>query len=759
MIRRISIKSVASYDDTGVILDTNHRLNFLFGYNGSGKSTLARYLYDITLPESERNSQFEKCSIDGFSPISEDILVYDEDYKNRNFVLHDEQQGIFTLSEENEAIEKQIRELRKHRESLLRHVEINKSNAGRLQNIMKKREQILLDHCWNAKITFKAFVKANLKFPGNKKKQLDYVKGYLKKNETAKDISEISEGYQNLFEKGAKKVDELIDMYLFDRIVNVQEEFNKILSKVIIGNKDVDIANLIDELKIAQWVRQGMPYIDMSQGLCPFCQQPIAKDRHDKLKKMFELYFDKTYENDINKIKIIGKEYFDLLKSLIETLKTISRVYNPDLLITNAIDSLTDFKDKNRKIVIDKLDKPNELKSLEDIREFRINIESINKSISDNNKRCLELNKLKSEWAKQCWINLSESCRLQVETFENDIKTIESILNNISTTNHRLGWEIDMINQRITILQSQTINTNEAVNKINKLLKSVGFTGFELQEKGKTDSGVPTYFLKREGDTVTNVYRSLSEGEKTFISFLYFYHQCLGLRNANTVDKKKIIVIDDPVSSLDSQILFVISILFMRLALKNRQGTSIKKSFENPSIEQIFVLTHNFYFYKEITLKQRPLCADRQFFMVEKHGNVTHIRRMENTMKTDYALLWNSLKEKRDSLDDSDTTTNIFIANTMRRIIDSYVEFIGMAHSGKNVTWTALEKMEEGSEERIVGAALISLINDESHSMSPLDDIYYDNIVRRKPSLIFKAFEDIFKTIGEDHYNMMMGIP
>ena len=58
MISQISIKNVASYDNTGVVINTDKKINYFFGYNGSGKSTIAKYLHDITLPIIEHNTDF-----------------------------------------------------------------------------------------------------------------------------------------------------------------------------------------------------------------------------------------------------------------------------------------------------------------------------------------------------------------------------------------------------------------------------------------------------------------------------------------------------------------------------------------------------------------------------------------------------------------------------------------------------------------------------------------------------------------------------
>ena len=84
MISRLVIKNVASYDATGVDVDTNKKINFFFGYNGSGKSTIAKYLHNITLPTTEQSSDFVDCSQIGYDPLAQTILVYDEEFKKES---------------------------------------------------------------------------------------------------------------------------------------------------------------------------------------------------------------------------------------------------------------------------------------------------------------------------------------------------------------------------------------------------------------------------------------------------------------------------------------------------------------------------------------------------------------------------------------------------------------------------------------------------------------------------------------------------
>lgn len=88
------------------------------------------------------------------------------------------------------------------------------------------------------------------------------------------------------------------------------------------------------------------------------------------------------------------------------------------------------------------------------------------------------------------------------------------------------------------------MNTEATIDSINVLLDNSGFEGFHLRAK---DGVANTYEVIRPDGTVAE---KLSEGERNFIAFLYYYHLVKGSLNSEAV-KDKIVVIDDPVSSMD----------------------------------------------------------------------------------------------------------------------------------------------------------------------------------------------------------------
>ncbi|MFP1559147.1 AAA family ATPase [Escherichia coli] len=66
------------------------------------------------------------------------------------------------------------------------------------------------------------------------------------------------------------------------------------------------------------------------------------------------------------------------------------------------------------------------------------------------------------------------------------------------------------------------------------------------------------YIISRDGNNrKQDVYRSLSEGEKTLITFLYFLECCKGKTNENDTDMRdKLIVIDNPAIKFISKLCF-----------------------------------------------------------------------------------------------------------------------------------------------------------------------------------------------------------
>ena len=224
------------------------------------------------------------------------------------------------------------------------------------------------------------------------------------------------------------------------------------------------------------------------------------------------------------------------------------------------------------------------------------------------------------------------------------------------------------------------------------------------------------------------------------ITFLYFMQLTKGAVDRNNVSNKKVVVLDDPICSLDSSVLFIV-------------GTMVKdliESVENNKndVEQLFVLTHNVFFHKEIShINGRTANKKtRNFWIIYKNDNVSKIKAygMENPIKTNYELLWSEIRE-------GTAASIVSIQNVMRRIIENYFGIIGTATDIEKRIFSGMNR-----EEQIITKSLLYWINDGSHSINDDFEISLGVDAVEKYKDVFKM---IFDKMGHlAHYNMMMKI-
>ena len=165
------------------------------------------------------------------------------------------------------------------------------------------------------------------------------------------------------------------------------------------------------------------------------------------------------------------------------------------------------------------------------------------------------------------------------------------------------------------------------------------------------------------------------------------------------------------------------------------------------NIKQFFLLTHNAYFFKEVTFtgsgENKNKRSDRKYFIVRKINNISIINAYDiNPIKTTYQLLWDELKkEPNDSIN---------LQNAMRRIIEFYFNTLA------NLNYEELLDKFKVQNEKIICRSLIAWMNIGSHEI--FDDINYSFLEAN-----IDKYKAVFKKIFEGtdhiaHYNMMMGI-
>lgn len=728
MIESISISNTATYGTTPVIMDGLSKINFIFGANGTGKTTISRIIAD--------ESKYPSCRITWKGNAKIKTMVYNRDFVERNFVQLPELPGVFTLGEQQadilkniETTKRDIDNLSKSIEGLTRTLQGSDGNGGRradLTNLYKE----LQDKCWNIKKkyevvfkkAFEGYIKSSQKFSEKVLFEFDKNKSQLLS------FDELKNKAESIFTLTPEIEQKIADI---DATNLLKYELNPILKKHVIGKDDVDIAAMIKKLNNSDWVNAGRRYYDVNNGICPFCQQKTT----ESFAKSLSEYFDETYIQDIQAINDMLSGYQSEVNNIQQKLTAILASPSRFLDIEKITAEIDKFKSKilvNIERLKEKKNEPSKAIELESLIDVIANIKDLindaNLKIDSHNKMVKNLEDERLNLIAQIWRFVIEELKIDINSFNTRRQSIEKAINEIENKIKTAKDEMKEKQMVLHALEKQTTSVQPTVDSINELLSKFGFTNFKLAVSNNGNS----YKIIREDGSDAKT--TLSEGEKSFITFLYFYHLLKGSNSEDDIVNDRIVVFDDPVSSLDGDILFIVSSLIKGLFDEVRAQTG--------NIKQIFILTHNVYFHKEVSFNpNRRALKDVTFWIVRKPNNESQIEKYNtNPIKTSYELLWAEVRNPKRS--------SLTIQNTLRRILENYFKILGGINPDD-----ICEKFT--GKDKLICKSLFSWVNDGSHYAT--DDLFI-SVEESQIDNYLRVFKEIFYKLRHDaHYKMMMG--
>ena len=195
--------------------------------------------------------------------------------------------------------------------------------------------------------------------------------------------------------------------------------------------------------------------------------------------------------------------------------------------------------------------------------------------------------KKQAECRTAVWEHIAFLLADQISRYKTSKTSLEDEISKLITEISTQRTAIGTLSREIADLNKDCVNTTATIESVNVLLRDSGFQGFSIRKK----EGTPNVYEVVRPDG--NIAENLSEGERNFIAFLYFYHQVKGSDNPDGSQPNKIVVIDDPVSSMDSSALFIVSALvreMIQICENNAIGGDLVAKADY--IKQIFILTH-----------------------------------------------------------------------------------------------------------------------------------------------------------------------
>lgn len=741
----------ASYKDSHAYIEPTY-VNFFFGNNGAGKSTIAKAIKGgVGLSYAPGRSAAD------YWP-----LVYNQEFIDENFRSYRNMRGVFTLNAKNAEVQEQIDEATAERTRIRK---LSGAAAERQKILLVNRTNLhreFLQECWKRGKEFRD------EFPGtmDKKGKSDpFVREILKHAPADMSLDELRRIYDSAYSETAKHYQRFTS--ITDPTVMDTVDGSEILSKPIVNSADTELAVFLREIGATEWMRQGHDmYAHESDGRCPYCGEKLPTD----FEQTFIDSFDNRYQDNLRLLSEFMARYKKAANDLFVPLQAVPAELYPQIDIKPYTDKLSVLKaaiQANIEAIKSKTENPASMVTLTEIRpildELADIISGFNAMIDANNAIVAAGPAKRTECTDAVFGVLAFMLKDVIAAYRRNDADIQGQLDALEKEIQGYTDSLVEIEKQLKTLRGSTVETDTAKDSINQMLRDSGMRGFSLQPKRGVDN---VYEVRRPDGTIAD---NLSEGEKNFIAFLYFYHLVHGSDSADGDTREKIVVIDDPVSSMDSGSLFIVSTLVRQMIEICRNNADNRNPIAKGNfIKQIFILTHNAYFHREVSYSYVTKYDYASFYLIRKIGTKSTIKMFDdvdpneptqrvniNPVKNSYAALWDEYRE---------VTSAVPLMNVIRRILEYYfLQLCG--YEGSVLRQVILVQAKEDGrykdadgnddEEKFqLATAMLAYINASSIGMSDGMDFVEDCL---NADECRRIFEMIFELMNQkQHYDMML---
>lgn len=720
------------------------RFNLIYGWNGSGKTTLSRVFRAIeqrvVFPVGQVTLHIDgnEISQQEFPKATVPIRVFNRDFVNESVfpVSGGDVPPILVVGKESIEKQKKVDRLKAQRtekETLLQQARATHQQA----------ERDLDRHCTDrAKV-----IKDTLRVPGpgryneyDKRAYRTRTQQMVTDGDAASHRLTDTDRDSLLIQHRANVKPKIAELsYRLPQLAQMQSE---VAGALAVTATSAAIESLRDDPALSEWVRQGLGlHKERGAETCLFCEQSIPGRRLSALESHFSAEYVRFLEGldqQLHGLKEVSQQVSDLrLPDRMTFYEDLSAEYDSRrAAFQEVLERISGFVRDLQRAVERKRSQP--FKSIQlDVTVPAVDdgaIRRINGIIRRHNAACDDFEARTT----------SARDRLAFDLIAKDLDGFSRLAGAAKAASNTIGpleEEIKQTDSDIASLEREIVEHRQPAEELNEdLRKYLGHDELSLQVK---ETG---YQLFRNGQVAD----ALSEGERTALALLYFLKS---LRDRRFNLRHGVVVLDDPVSSLDANALYL-AFGFIR------QRTQ--------EAGQLFLLTHNFAFFRQVRnwfhhlkgqnkkdINQRPA----RFYMLNRvHGanpRCTAIRILDPLLEqyeSEYHYLFACVFRAVNVTDDTELEQNYSLPNVARRLLEMFMAFRRPQIAGE--LWQKLTNVNFDEARKV---RIARFVHTHSHG-DTVGEPEHDLSLLGEARAILVDLLELIKSEDAQHYAAMVGL-
>lgn len=725
------------------------QFNVIYGWNGTGKTTLSSlfaYLQDRRAILLQGEVEFE---LDDGTKISganipkatvPPVRVFDRDFVARTIeaIGQSSVAPIYFLGEESIEKQKQV-------EALKADLEKARGDLAKADSRKRRADDALDDYCvGKAKLIKEALLGSS--------QHANYDKRRFKEAVTKlKRVSPLPVALTDEQKQSLRKQKELQAKPSISMVSVTTPDLKYLHSHTtsLLGRSIVSqlIDNLARDSEVGTWVQQGLSLHkgERETDSCRFCGNELSVQRRAELEAhfndayaSFQHEIEKAIRNVESQQKNMANVAFPDESRFYEHL--VDDVRTSTSSAKEAIQSINEILSHFKSALEQKKATPFKVFALEDgqtdecedATSLQEAIDAINAIIDKHESITGNLNK---EVKKACQA-LEQDYVLEALPKYDELNTAVTEAETALATARNTP---DELTKKIGEIERDIIEHRRPAEELNRELRA--YLGRDELRFDVKDTG---YALTRGGQPASH----LSEGERTAIAFLYFLKS---LEDKAFDISKGIVVIDDPVSSLDANALFS-AFGYMKERTK--------------ACHQLFILTHNFAFFRQVnnwfyhlnSRKRRRANAKARYYSLvaavvngERTASLLAIDRLLEDYDSEYHFLFKQVYEVANTATPATELSQSYgLPNVTRRLVETF-----LAYRFPDCGGDLIKRFDRVAFDPAKKTRILRLLNTYSHS-GGISEPEHDPSVLAETGEVMKVILEMMKAIDSDHYQGMV---